>query len=332
MATTKNSNRIITLNCGLGRDSITMLALLAESNLQTEALGTLGPQDIDVVIFSDTGNEWEHTYSLLPVVRTLCEMMGVKFVVLEKGDADNETPAASIEDIDAKAKGGSYHYRPAIMDDFESRATVASLGKGDCTCNHKILPIRRYIDDLSRVRFGLNNRQYSSRVRKGERLAHVTIIGIAADETSRLENGGNGPAYVTESYPLVDMGITKADEAPILTRWGLDHVRKSGCFMCPYQPMSWYWALSVTQPASWDAVVRYEEIALARNNKMNVTGIKSKGELLRLPELVARWRAPNPSATTEAVLDKQYSRCNKEARAQRKVDTATVGHAALAVI
>ena len=65
MATAKNSNRIITLNCGLGRDSITMLVLLAEGNLQTEALGTLGPQDIDVVIFSDTGNEWEHTYSLL---------------------------------------------------------------------------------------------------------------------------------------------------------------------------------------------------------------------------------------------------------------------------
>jgi hypothetical protein len=126
------------------------------------------------------------------------------------------------------------------------------------------------------------------------------------------------------------MGIAKADEAPILADWGLDHVLKSGCVMCPYQSASWYWALSETQPTDWAAVVAYEETALARNERMNVTGIKADGVLLRLPELVARWRAANPEATVEAVLAKQYSRCTKDVRVQRKADEALVqiGHRA----
>ena len=216
------------------------------------------------------------------------------------------------------------------MDDLQSRATVVSLGKGDCTDNHKIQPIRKFIADVARLLHGVDsNASWSSKVRAGLRLPHLTLIGIAADETSRLANGGHGPDYVTEAYPLVEMGIAKPDEAAILRRWGLNDVRKSGCFMCPYQPIAWYWALSVTQPDAWARAVHYEDVALARNAKMNVTGVRIDGVLARLPQLVERWRAANPEATVDAVLDKQYSRCNKDARAQRKVDTATVGHAAL---
>jgi 3'-phosphoadenosine 5'-phosphosulfate sulfotransferase (PAPS reductase)/FAD synthetase len=302
----KNANRIITLNCGLGRDSLTMLCLAFEGRLEADGLGTVSASDLDAVIFSDTGCEWEHTYSLIPRVRELCEAHGVEFVVLAKGD-------------------GRYHYRPAIMADFESRATVASLGKGDCTDNHKIQPIRRWINERSLARFGVNNRSYSAAVRKGARRPHVTLIGIAADETSRLANGGHGPAYVEERYPLVTMGIAKPDETPILERWGFNHVRKSGCFMCPYQPASWYWALSVAHPGTWERAVEYERIALERNSRMAATGYKRRdGSPMPLPEVVSSWRAANPDATVAAVLDKQYSRCTKQARAAQRSELVTL--------
>jgi hypothetical protein len=45
---------------------------------------------------------------------------------------------------------------------------------------------------------------------------------------------------VTEAYPLVDLGVSKADEDTILISHGLNYARKSGCAMCPFQPVSWY--------------------------------------------------------------------------------------------
>lgn len=311
-----NAERIITLNCGVGRDSLTMLVLAIEGKLEVAGLGTVTAADLDAVVFSDTGAEWEHTYALLDRVRQLCAEHGIRFVVLEKGDDAQKTDeVASWADIEAKAAKGGYHVRPGIREDFESRATVASLGKGDCTDNHKIQPIRRFINDISLIRFGMNNRRYSNKVRKGEALPHVTLIGIAADETRRLDNGGRGPDYVTEGYPLVDMGITKADEAPHLIRWGLGSVRKSGCVLCPYQPASWYWALSIEDPKTFAAVVAYEAKALARNPRMAATPAKAKGAPLTIPQVVERWRAANPDATVEAVLSKTYEMCVATARA-----------------
>jgi 3'-phosphoadenosine 5'-phosphosulfate sulfotransferase (PAPS reductase)/FAD synthetase len=312
-----NADRIITLNCGLGRDSLTMLALLCEGQLHTEMLGTLGPDDVDVVVFSNTGCEWPHTYRLIPRVSQICDDHNIPFLVLHKGDHD-DADAEGWGDIERKAEQGGYHLRPPIMDDFESRATVASLGKGDCTDNHKIQPIRRLLNDISLVRFGLDNVRYSWRVRKDERLPHVTLIGIAADETSRLRPDAHGPHYVTEAYPLVDMDIAKADEVPILERWSLGHVKKSGCFMCPYQPASWFWALRETEPATYERVVEYERIALDRNPRMAATGYKRNGDPMTIPEVVARWRENNPGAGVEEVLAKTYTRCTKEARKAQK--------------
>ena len=48
--------RIITLNMGLGRDSLAMLALLIEGQLVAEGR-PLRPADIDALVFSDPGFE-----------------------------------------------------------------------------------------------------------------------------------------------------------------------------------------------------------------------------------------------------------------------------------
>jgi hypothetical protein len=288
-----NLDRIITLNCGLGRDSIAMLCLVFEEQLEVEGLGKIGPQDLDCVVFSDTGCEWPHTYLLIDRIKHLCERFKIRFVVLEKGT--------------------SYHKRASVLEDLQSRATVASLSKGDCTDNHKIQPIRRLLNEISKERWDLTNRQYSTLVRKGKRQPHITMIGIAADEASRIKHSDRAPDYVTEAYPLVTMNIGKPDEDAILKRWGLERTRKSGCFMCPYQPASWYWALSVTQPQLYAKVVEYERIALERNPRMHATGYKRT-----IPEVVERWREKNPDADVNQVLDKTYTRCLQEARKQQK--------------
>ena len=108
---------------------------------------------------------------------------------------------------------------------------------------------------------------------------------------------------MTEAYPLVELGVSKADEDTILIRHGLSHARKSGCAMCPFQPVGWYWALRETDPEGWAAVAAYERVALARNPRMFIVGQAPIGEA------VAAWRGKHPDATVDGVLGKTYGRC-----------------------
>jgi len=318
-----NADRVVTLNCGLGRDSVTMLLLLLEGQLVVGGR-VLNVTEVDAVVFSDTGWEWRHSYAVLFKVREMCRRVGLRVIVLAKpGEGTWEAWAgnkvrgvrrrsappwlradgwASIED---KAAEGGYHRRPGILEDYQSRSTVVSISKGDCSSNHKIEPIRRLILDLARERFGVpDNATWGRLVRKGERRPHVSLIGIAADEVERTI-GHKGLSYVTEFYPLIEMGIAKGDEQPILERHGLGWVRKSGCMMCPYQPPSWYWLLRESEPGIWKAVVEYEHIALTLNPRMYLTGRKP------IAEVVDDWRAKNPDLTIEEVLGEGYDRCNK---------------------
>lgn len=316
-----NDERIITLNCGVGRDSTTMLCLLFAGQLHVDGLGTLGVEDIDAAVFSDTGCEWPHTYELEPQLARLCAKHGLPFITLAKPGClqDAKYQHAGEEDWTDKIGAGAYHYRLSVLEDFQSRQTVASLGKGDCTDNHKIQPIRRFLNDLSQHRFGLNNRRYANQVRKGNRQPHVALIGYAADEQRRLNNGeGRTPAYASEAFPLIDMDISKAREAQVLRMWGLDHVMKSGCFICPYQPAGWWWALSVAEPELWGRAVTYETIAMERNPRMAATGFKRKGKPGTIVEMVRSWREKNPHATVADVLAKTYSQCPERARAEMK--------------
>jgi len=358
-----NAKRIITLNCGLGRDSIAMLCLCIEQGLEVEGVGTVRPADLDAVIFSDTGCEWRHTYEVLPAVKALCEAHGIRYVTLHKAEGGRapqlEAPTSWAEleakeaeggyhgtdagDVDPAYRpawaecegswgelassevGGKYHYRADLVSDFMSRQTVASISKGDCTDNHKVQPIRRWLNDVCELRFGYNNRRRGHLVRKGEAKPHITLIGIAADEQSRLANGeGRSPDYVEERFPLVTMDIAKPDEQAILERHGFGAVRKSGCIMCPFQPLSWYWALRETEPEDWQRIVGYEATALARNPRMAATGAKRGKQPMTLPEAVTRWRTANPEATIDAVMDKQYSRDRAEARADQRAELAAL--------
>lgn len=324
---------LVTLNCGLGRDSIAMLCLLRERKLLVEGQ-LVGPEDIDAVVFSDTGAEWPHTYALLPRVRLFCAEMGVRFLHLRKppvhgwrGWADNPKAKGDRSDpawvegtelwsIERKAFEGAYHRRIPIREEYEQHGKIAVTVSASCTDNHKVQPIRRMRSDLCEQVFGLSARTWSARVRGKANQGHGpdapwqrhrVLLGIAADEASRavytLE-----PYYEWPVYPLLEAGIAKADEAAILQAHGFDTawmpVFKSGCFMCPYQPIGWYEVLRQLHPQLFARVEAYEAAALARNAKMFVVGGKP------LVEAVDGWveRHPEQALDREGVLRKAYHR------------------------
>lgn len=335
--------RVVFLAIGLGRDSFAMLCLLLEERLIAQ--GTLvKPGDLSAVIFADTGYEWQHTYEVLPLAQQLCQQAGLRWLHLRKPSEEGEAgwrqwqdgwqsrrdagqarslapwrqdPPATIEE---RAASGYYHQRGPILDDYAMRSSVISVAKQDCTSNHKIAPMRRALEDLAHETYGVEtNREWGAQVRKGQRRPHLALIGYAADEHHRLENAAD-ISYVQEAYPLVELGITKADEAPILERWHLNHVRKSGCMLCPYQPVGWYWALQEVDPDAFEKVVEYERRALERNPRMNLLPGR---RLLR--ETVDAWRQANPDATVEQVLTKAYNRCRPKegVRCEERLEETT---------
>lgn len=271
-------DRLTILSCGMGRDSIAMICLLIERKLTAGGF-TLLPANIAAVVFSDTGAEWPHTYAAVPRVKKLCDDTGIQFIILEKG--------------------GSYHKRPAIIDDYMNHKTICTTVSAACTANHKILPIRRYINQISKDYFNLDNRAWSYAVRKGTKKPHRILIGITADEKSRAAVHA-GPHYQTPVFPLIEMGITKEAEAAILARHDLNDIRKSGCMHCPYQPVGWFWVVRERHPSLWAKMLEYERLALSRNQKMYVTGNRP------LDECVSLWRSRNPAATVDDILNKTY--------------------------
>lgn len=307
------NDRLTLINCGLGRDSVTMCCLMAEHKLMAGGFYVL-PQNVSAVVFSDTGAEWPHTYALIPRIKKLVEAAGVPFVILHKppvaawksdlrpkGSREAPSWTAAAGDPFDLAKRGVYHRRAPILQDYAKKGTICTISSSACTFNHKILPIRRFLNDLCVQQFGETNREWSSGVRKATRRPHRILIGIAADEKARAIHSA-GPKYEAAIYPLIEMNISKFDESAILTRHGLNDIRKSGCGHCPYQPVSWFYVLRERHSSLWQQVLDYERRALARNPKMFVTGNKP------LDQVVEAWAKANPNADVDAILDKTYQR------------------------
>lgn len=333
-ATTKN--RLTILRCGLGRDSLAMLCLLFEHRLVVDG-EILTPGHVDAVVFTDTGAEWPATYALIPRIKAMCAARGLRFIAQMKPPREQWQPFLEGRTIgqkggqpwrqddegtiEEKAARGFYHLRAPIMADYGSKGTIVALSDPSCTANHKIAPNRAMLDDLCHEKFGVGNREWSQLVKQGRRLPHRMLIGIAADEADRAVDG-DGPLYEESRYPLVEMGISKPDEGAILRRFFLEDVHKSGCTMCKFAPLAWYWALSEEEPEQFEAVCAYESKALARNSKLLI--FPRSG--LPLEQAVAKWRAENPDATIDAVMSKDYKRCDRGGAAKKSaVDLLEVG-------
>lgn len=310
-----NSDRVIIVALGLGRDSFTMLGLLEEGKLRAEG-HRVRPQDVDAIVFSDPGAEWKHSMTAIADAQRFADDLGIPFYWLKKplaceyepmlaavagqrqrlreqageGVAVRVPPAFTDQfrkwrqgteslSVRAKAETGYYHILAPIIEDFSARERLVLFKDKNCTVNHKIVPMRRLIEDLSIDKFNLGHNAWGAAVARGERVPHLSLVGIARDESSadpasrhardskrhpynpdrhtetwssrnkRWTPVAPGPWFIDEAYPLVESGITKDGEQAILERHGLGHVAKSGCFMCPFQPTEWYWVLGMMAKA-----------------------------------------------------------------------------------
>ena len=82
-------------------------------------------------------------------------------------------------------------------------------------------------------------------------------MGISRDEWTRMRT--SDVAYITNSYPLVDRKITRADCVTWLKAHGIPIPDKSACTFCPYHSINSWKELKRKGGQDWAEAVEVDE-------------------------------------------------------------------------
>lgn len=265
------SKHLKILSCGAGMQS-TALALMACEN---KTHGNIHPNVpiYDLIVFCDMGWEPDWVYDQVAFIRKACENCGIPFKVLETdlyGDYIEKfgiQRVASIPfwSVDENGKKGKM--------------------RRQCTIDKKILAIQKYI------RYEVLGYRFREKCRKEDKGAHEMHIGFSAEEAHRVFESANS-MFVTK-FPLVEMGLTRADNYKyILERWGLA-TKASACSYCPYHRNYFFQHLKEHCPHCYDAAVKLDTILAKRQ----------PGSQIRSQLYISRSRKRIANLTPEDCMD-----------------------------
>lgn len=120
--------------------------------------------------------------------------------------------------------------------------TDQGLGRRQCTREYKIEPINR----LKRQLLGY------SRGERAEGVQCLTLIGISTDEASRMRSSKE--PWNKNIYPLIELGMSRADCLQWLKRNGYPIPPKSACIGCPFRSND-TWLELKKHPKDWEDAV-----------------------------------------------------------------------------
>jgi hypothetical protein len=216
----KTPLRVLSFGAGVQSSTLLRMALA----------GDIPP--VDHVIFADTGWEPAAVYDHMNAMRELVEAAGVGFHVVSAGNirADVLDPTHRFASVPVHVvkKGG----KPA-------------MGRRQCTSEYKIKPLVAKQRELA----GLKPRQRSTKV------LIETLIGISLDEVQRMKD----PLFpwITNTYPLVDLRMTRQDCIVYHERRNLPRPPRSACLGCPFHS-DHEWRAVKANPDEWADVVDFD--------------------------------------------------------------------------
>ena len=115
-----------------------------------------------------------------------------------------------------------------------------------CTHDWKIVPIRRFLRQKMEAR--------------GIRLSPGVVqmmTGITTDEWQRMRD--SDVAYIENTYPLIDLGMSRASCISWLEQHDLPVPEKSSCTFCPYASIKSWKQLKTANGPDWDQAVQVDE-------------------------------------------------------------------------
>lgn len=234
------------LSFGAGMQS-TALALMACENSQAAKPPFPLVPVYDEVVFCDLGFEPPWVLRQMKFTQRACERAGIPFRVLD---------APLYKDF---------------VENFGERRTISipwwTLGNDghkskmprNCTIDYKVNLISKHI------RWDLLGYKKGQRLRAEDRKAHEMHMGFSAEEIRRCKESPN-PMLVNK-FPLVEMGLTRADNyAYIKDVWGLD-TKASACCFCPFHQNYFYHYLKANLPETYKKLVDVDNLLKDKNPK-----------------------------------------------------------------
>lgn len=217
--------RILSLGAGV---QSTTLALLA-------AHGIIGPMP-DGAIFADTGAEPAAVYKHLDWLSSGVLPYPVHRVA--EGDLGKI--------IGQKRPTGKWVHMPIPAFIASSNGGRAALLNRSCTQDYKIRPIRRKVRELA----GL------TRKRSPKEPVVEQWIGISCDEAQRMKDSRE--PWVRHRYPLIELGMTRADCLKWIAAHGYPTPPKSSCTFCPFHDAE-QWKATKADPEAWAQALEMDE-------------------------------------------------------------------------
>lgn len=227
------------LSFGAGMQSTALALMSCENAVAAEPSFPLVPV-YDIVVFCDLGLEPPWVHHQMEFTRRACEKAGIRFEVLE---------APLYTDF---------------MENFGVRRTISIpwwtlRGDGhkskmprNCTIDYKIELISKFI------RWDVLGYRKGQRLRPEDVKAHEMHMGFSAEEANRCKENPN--KLFVNHFPLVEMGLTRADNyAYIKDVWGLE-TKASACAFCPFHRNYFFQYLKEQEPRLYAKVVEVDEL------------------------------------------------------------------------
>jgi len=183
--------------------------------------------EADAAIFADTGWEPAAVYKHLDELRIRSDAAGFPVYVVSAGH--------SIRTVGADSPTAG---RPPL---YLLGDRGAGMLRRQCTKVYKVQPVRRKLREL----LAASDHDHAEQ-----------LLGISIDELQRMRS--SDVRYITNVYPLVDLGLRRSDCLAFLKERGIDAPR-SACIGCPYHSDAEWRRLRDEAPEEFADAVAYEQ-------------------------------------------------------------------------
>lgn len=239
------------LSLGAGVQSSALLILAARGDLPK----------LDGAIFSDTGWEPASVYEHLDrLEEEVAKPAGIPIYRVSSGNIRNDALNPDV--------------RFATMPLFVKNSDgTQGLVRRQCTSEYKLKPIKRKVRELlgcphpEPIPAGVFVEQW---------------IGISTDERERaLDKNGDlktgDVKYSRNSYPLLDLDMSRENCRSLLTAHGFGLTPKSACIGCPFHTNA-HWRMIKDNPADWADAVDFDNRIRNGSARANAQGQALNGE------------------------------------------------------
>lgn len=244
------------LSCGAGMQSTALALMSCENKLaQIQSKAPVYPRVpiYDAIIFCDLGLEPDWVYLQVHFIQNVCDGVGIPFYIL-----DTHLYQDYLE------KFGKTNVKSIPFWSLGADGKKAKLRR-HCTIDYKIEIINRF------VRYSLLGYRYRQHIKEADKGAHEMHLGFSAEESKRAFESKS--AMFVNCYPLIEMGLTRADNYKyILEIWGLD-TKASACAFCPFHQNYFFKYIKENDPQTYKGVVAFDQML---EEKQPLTKIRDK--------------------------------------------------------